>query len=49
MPSWDEHLRQHHERTTGFDQEVLERVRSLSRTEPQLRHLLPAGSATAGG
>nr|ARO44648.1 major facilitator transporter [Streptomyces sp.] len=49
VPSWDEHLRQHHERTTGFDQEVLERVRSLSRTEPQLRHLLPAGSTTAGG
>jgi hypothetical protein len=42
VPSWEEHLRQHHERTTAFDQELLDRVRALSRTEPRLVHLLPA-------
>ncbi|MCT9112917.1 MFS transporter [Streptomyces mirabilis] len=49
VPTWDEHLRQHHERTTGFDQQVLDRVRALSRTEPRSRHLLPARSAAARG
>jgi MFS family permease len=45
VPTWEEHLRQHHERTTGFDQEVLDRVRALARTEPRLLHLVPARSA----
>nr|WP_305730802.1 MFS transporter [Streptomyces mirabilis] len=49
VPTWDEHLRQHHRRTTGFDQQVLDRVRALSRTEPRSRHLLPARSAAARG
>ncbi|MFJ1559857.1 MFS transporter [Streptomyces mirabilis] len=49
VPTWDEHLRQHDECTTGFDQQVLDRVRALSRTEPRSRHLLPARSAAARG
>ncbi|GHD76526.1 hypothetical protein GCM10010317_093230 [Streptomyces mirabilis] len=49
VPTWDEHLRRHCERSTGFDQQVLDRVRALSRTEPRSRHLLPARSAAARG
>lgn len=49
VPTWEEHLRQHHERTTGFDQEVLDRVRALARSEPRLLHLLPARAAEPPG
>lgn len=42
VPSWDEHLRQHDGRTTGYDQELHEAVRALARSEPVVRHLLPA-------
>lgn len=42
VPSWEEHLRQHHDRTTGFDQQLHESLRSLSDPEPVVRHLLPA-------
>ncbi|MFD4785917.1 MFS transporter [Streptomyces sp. NPDC058459] len=42
LPSWDEHLRQHHSRTTGYDQELLDAVRAYATAEPQVRHLMTA-------
>jgi MFS family permease len=41
LPSWDEHLRQHHGRTTGYDQELLDALRAHATGEPRVRHLLP--------
>jgi predicted MFS family arabinose efflux permease/quinol monooxygenase YgiN len=40
VPSWDEHLRQHHERMTGADQALEEQVTALSHPPPVVRHLL---------
>ena len=43
VPSWEEHLRQHHGRLTGADVEIEQRVDSLSSPPPQTVHLFPAG------
>jgi predicted MFS family arabinose efflux permease len=43
VPSWEEHLRQHHGRLTGADVEIEQRVDSLSSPPPQTTHLFPAG------
>ena len=45
--SWEEHLRQHQGRTTGFDQELLEEARRLTKEEPVVRHLLPPRTTEA--
>jgi len=44
--SWREHLSQHEDRMTGFDQVELEKARALAHGEPDVRHLTqldPAG------
>jgi MFS family permease len=43
VPSWEEHLRQHHGRLTGADVEIEQKVDSLSSPPPQTMHLFPAG------
>ncbi|WP_406567814.1 MFS transporter [Actinoallomurus soli] len=40
--SWAEHLRQHNDRWTGSDQDVLARVLDLTTGEPEVDHLFPA-------
>ena len=46
VPSWDEHLRQHHERMTGYDVELDARLRSFdARAMPTLDGELPVGPA----
>jgi MFS family permease len=40
VPSWSEHLAQHHSRYTGADHDVLARARKLSAGEPKVRHAL---------
>ena len=42
VPSWEEHLRQHRERQTGFDQQHEEQAAALSDPPPQTTHLLAA-------
>jgi len=42
VPSWEEHLRQHRERQTGFDRQYEEQAVALSDPPPQTRHLLAA-------
>jgi hypothetical protein len=42
VASWDEHLRQHRDRMTATDLSYLRRARSLSETDPETWHLLPA-------
>ena len=42
VPSWEEHLRQHRERQTGFDQQHEEQAAALSEPPPRTRHLLAA-------
>jgi len=42
VPSWEEHLRQHQERQTGFDRQYQEQAAALSDPPPQTRHLLAA-------
>jgi MFS family permease len=42
VPSWEEHLRQHHGRLTGADVEIERRVDQLSDPPPQTAHLFPA-------
>jgi hypothetical protein len=37
--SWREHLSQHDDRTTGFDQVGLDKARALASGEPEVRHL----------
>jgi len=44
VPSWSEHLAQHHSRYTGADHDVLERARRLAEGEPTVRHALAAPS-----
>ncbi|MYS20612.1 Predicted arabinose efflux permease, MFS family [Streptomyces sp. DvalAA-14] len=41
VASWGEHLRQHGERLTGYDADLLTRARTLTRAEPTVRHLVP--------
>ena len=43
VPSWEEHLRQHHGRLTGADVEIEKRVDQLADAPPQSAHLFPAG------
>ncbi len=43
VPTWDEHLRQHSGRLTGFEEELERQVRALAEGEPRVAHLLPAG------
>jgi hypothetical protein len=43
MPSWEEHLRQHHGRLTGADVEIEREVDRLSDPAPETRHLFSAG------
>ena len=38
--TWEEHLRQHHGRTTGYDVEIIEAARALSQSPPQVEHLV---------
>ncbi|HEV2461665.1 MAG TPA: MFS transporter [Ktedonobacterales bacterium] len=42
VPSWEEHLRQHHERQTDFDRQHEEQASTLSDPPPQTTHLLAA-------
>jgi quinol monooxygenase YgiN len=44
--SWREHLSQHDDRTTGFDQVGLDRARALATGEPRAQHLTRVGSAS---
>jgi quinol monooxygenase YgiN len=42
VPSWEEHLRQHHGgRLTGTDKEIEEAALAFSDPPPQAEHLLP--------
>jgi MFS family permease len=45
VPSWDEHLRQHHERLTGTDRDYQERATALSEGQPTVSHLVAAPAA----
>ena len=47
VPSWAEHLAQHHSRYTGADHDVLERARRLAEGEPTVRHALAAPAQSA--
>jgi MFS family permease len=42
VPSWEEHLRQHRERQTGFDQQYHEQADALSDPPPHTAHFLAA-------
>ena len=46
--SWDEHLRQHHGRLTGFDAAVEQRAFALADGPPQVSHLFPADTSGTG-
>ena len=43
--SWDEHLRQHHGRLTGFDAAVEQQAIALADSPPQVSHLFPADAS----
>jgi hypothetical protein len=40
VPSWEEHLRQHHERQTGTDRDYAQRASELSAHRAQVSHLI---------
>jgi MFS family permease len=42
VPSWDEHLRQHRERPTATDRDLLRAATSLAEGRPEVAHLLRA-------
>ncbi len=42
VPSWDEHLRQHHGRLTGADVSIEQQVDRFSDPPPRVAHLFPA-------
>jgi hypothetical protein len=42
VPSWEEHLRQHNDRLTGFDRQHEEQAEALSTPPPLTAHLLAA-------
>jgi hypothetical protein len=44
VASWSEHLRQHDERLTGTDRDILAAAKQLSTTEPVVEHLFPAAT-----
>jgi MFS family permease len=41
VPSWEEHLRQHHGRQTGADAAIERAARALARVKPRTTHLFP--------
>jgi len=41
VPSWSEHLRQHHSRTTTADTDFLDTATALTAQPPAVRHLVP--------
>jgi quinol monooxygenase YgiN len=43
--SWDEHLRQHHGRLTGFDAAVEQQAIALADSPPQVSHLFPTDAS----
>jgi MFS family permease len=43
VPSWEEHLRQHGGRLTGWDQELEARAAALAEGPARVTHLLPTG------
>ena len=45
VPSWEEHLRQHHDRLTGTDRDYEEQARALSDPPPEVSHLISADDA----
>ena len=45
VPSWGEHLRQHRDRITGTDADILASARALARRVPEVRHFFPATTA----
>jgi MFS family permease len=48
VPSWGEHMRQHHDRTTGYDAELFTAATRLADGQPAARHLLPPGPPARG-
>jgi quinol monooxygenase YgiN len=42
VPSWEEHLRQHHGRLTGADVAIEQEADRLSDPPPQVAHFFPA-------
>jgi len=42
VASWSEHLRQHQDRLTGSDRELLDAANALADPDPVVRHLFPA-------
>jgi quinol monooxygenase YgiN len=42
VASWEEHLRQHHDRLTGADRDFDLKARGLSDPTPETRHLIAA-------
>ncbi|MFC9789872.1 MFS transporter [Rhodococcus sp. NPDC127528] len=38
--SWSEHMRQHTDRVTGYDQQLLDTPRALADGQPDVRHLI---------
>ncbi len=47
VASWSEHLRQHQDRMTGFDQQVLDEARALAEPDPLVLHLFAARVGSA--
>ncbi|MBU4214234.1 MAG: MFS transporter [Actinobacteria bacterium] len=43
VPTWGEHLRQHHDRLTGYDRELDVRMRAFTDQPSVIRHLVPPG------
>jgi hypothetical protein len=46
--SWREHLSQHEDRMTGFDQVGLDAAKALATGEPEVRHLTQLDPAAPG-
>ena len=47
VPSWEEHLRQHHERLTGTDRAYQQHAAALAEGDPVVTHLVSADLPTA--
>jgi hypothetical protein len=45
--TWQEHLSQHHSRTTGYDVEIVDAARRLSHSTPVVEHLIAVRLPTA--
>src|SRR5262249_18740808 len=48
VPTWEEHLRQHHSRQTGADAVIERAARELARTKPRTTHLFPTAPSETG-